>query len=362
MNQGLVTRTGKILLQLGETIDRYSAARRQATDGVDRLSPSQSRRSHQLVRWFLPNGGTLLIVLLLIFTQSVWARSLQNTATTSTSTISYQGRLADANGNPLTGVYNMEFRVYNHPTAGEPLWTEYWTGGNSVQISDGLFNVMLGSINASLVSAIQGNNELYLGITVGSDTEMTPRIQLGSVPFSMQALTVPDNSITGAKIIENSISNREIAAAAVASEHIIDNAISSIKIAPSAVTNDRIALIRYVIPMEVPDHFPLTGVEQVIGQVTLNIPYAATYVVFVRFTANGNGGQSLMYLRDQNNVSYGAVNHTSSNVHDASIVTMFELPAGQHTLRLTARTASTNVGQVVRGGTHAVIIPVGQVP
>jgi hypothetical protein len=315
-----------------------------------------------VLKWFLPNGGTVLLILLLIATQSLWAQSLPGPTITSTSTISYQGRLADANGNPLTGVYNMEFRIYSHPTAGEPLWSEYWTGGNSVQISDGLFNVMLGSMNTSLVSAIQGNNELYLGITVGSDTEMSPRIQLGSVPFSMQALTVPDNSITGAKIVENSISSREIAAVAVSSEHIIDNAISSSKIAPSAVTNDRIALTRYVIPMEVPDHFPLTGVEQVLGQLTLEIPYAATYMAFIRYTGNGHGGRSIVYLRDQNNVAYAGLNHTSSNVLDSSVVGFFELPAGQHTLKLTARTASTNVGQEVRLGTHAIIIPIGQVP
>jgi hypothetical protein len=39
-----------------------------------------------------------------------------------------------------------------------------------------------------------------LGITVGTDDEMTPRVRLGSVPFAVQALTVPDGSITAAKL------------------------------------------------------------------------------------------------------------------------------------------------------------------
>jgi hypothetical protein len=56
-----------------------------------------------------------------------------------------------------------------------------------VDVSDGLFNVMLGSINNTLASAIEGYDELYLGITVEADSEMEPRVQLGSVPFAMMA-------------------------------------------------------------------------------------------------------------------------------------------------------------------------------
>jgi microcystin-dependent protein len=194
---------------LAAVIKRHFLARQPQGNFRELLTPSS--RSGRLVRWLMPNGGTILLILLLVATQPVWARSLQSTTAASTNTISYQGRLADAAGNPLTGVYNMEFRVYNHPTAGTALWTEFWTGGNSVQVSDGLFNVMLGSINPALVSAIQGQEELYLGITVDTDTEMMPRIQLGSVPFSMQALTVTDGSITTAKVADGAITASKLA-------------------------------------------------------------------------------------------------------------------------------------------------------
>ncbi len=83
---------------------------------------------------------------------------------------------------------------------GSPLWEEQWTGANSVQVSDGLFNVMLGSVNPIGQAVITGNSNLFLGITVGTDSEMSPRVQLGSVPFATQALTVPDGSITTAKL------------------------------------------------------------------------------------------------------------------------------------------------------------------
>lgn len=192
-----------LLTQLGETIDQYRVEKAQ--------QPPSSQSPIQRLGWLIPNGGTILVVLLLVATQSVWARVLPNALTNSTGTISYQGRLADINGDPLTGIYNLEFRLYDVPVGGAPLWDEFWTGGNSVQVSDGLFNVMLGSLNPTLASVIDGHDALFLGITVGTDSEMVPRVQLGSVPFSMQALTVPDSSITTEKIADGAITSSKLA-------------------------------------------------------------------------------------------------------------------------------------------------------
>ena len=150
-----------------------------------------------------PPGGSLL------WAQSAGALPLgrPQAAPTAASTgaIAYQGRLADANGNPLTGTYNMIFRLYAVPTGGAPLWEEQWTGSNGVRVSDGLFNVMLGSLHAIEQSVIAGHDRLWLGITVGTDDEMQPRMQLGSVPFAVQALTVPDGSVTTAKIADGAV-------------------------------------------------------------------------------------------------------------------------------------------------------------
>ncbi len=165
-------------------------------------------------RW-LPSRGnvifTLAMIALLIAAQSVGALPLGERGdhggfaptATSTGAIAYQGRLADAAGQPLTGTYNMIFRLYTGATGGAPLWTEQWTGSNGVRVSDGLFNVMLGSLTPIPQSAIAGRSQLFLGITVGTDDEMQPRVQLGSVPFAVQALSVPDGSITQAKLASN---------------------------------------------------------------------------------------------------------------------------------------------------------------
>lgn len=128
----------------------------------------------------------------------------------SNNTFAYQGRIANAAGAPLSGVFPMSFRLYSQAIAGVPLWSEDWIASNSVRVSDGLFNVMLGSLVA-IPNTIVANNVLWLGVSVGGDSEMSPRVQLGTVPFSLQALTVPDASITTNKIVDGSVTKAKLA-------------------------------------------------------------------------------------------------------------------------------------------------------
>ena len=178
-------------------------------DTRQEATPRQKNSIRRQMGW-LPTPGNVIFTIVLIFSllwaQNVGALTLgAATAGTSTSTIAYQGRLADSDGTPLTETLNMSFRLYAQVSGGAPLWTEQWTGSNGVQVSDGLFNVMLGSLDPIPQSIITGNENLFLGITVGTDGEMSPRVQLGSVPFAVQALTVPDGSITTEKIADGSV-------------------------------------------------------------------------------------------------------------------------------------------------------------
>ena len=101
-----------ILTRIGETIENYNAEKK--SDLQNQLQSSRSKISNWL-QWILPNGGTIIIVLALLVTQPVWARSFQSAlnASSSTGTIAYQGRLADPSGTPLTSTYPMVFRLYN---------------------------------------------------------------------------------------------------------------------------------------------------------------------------------------------------------------------------------------------------------
>ena len=76
-----------------------------------------------------------------------------------------------------------------------------------------------------------GNNSLWLGITVGTDDEMAPRVQLGSVPFAVQALTVPDGSITTAKL----------ATGAVVTTTLADGSVTTAKLAAGSVVSTTLA-------------------------------------------------------------------------------------------------------------------------
>ncbi|MBM4456461.1 MAG: hypothetical protein FJ011_01645 [Chloroflexi bacterium] len=156
----------------------------------------------------------MAMIALLIAAQSAGAlplgRPLAAPTAASTGTIAYQGRLADAAGAPLTGTYNMIFRLYDTAAGGAPLWEEQWTGSNGVKVSDGLFNVMMGSLTPLPISQFTNYQSLFLGITVGTDDEMAPRVQLGSVPFVVQALTVSDGSITTAKIADGAVTQAKL--------------------------------------------------------------------------------------------------------------------------------------------------------
>jgi hypothetical protein len=96
-------------------------------------------------------------------------------------TMSYQGVLTDGAGTPVTdGNYDLTFKLYSVASGG----TEFWSETQTVAVSGGIFNVILGS-----VTPITGlfNMQYYLGVTVGAGTEMTPRTQLAGTPYSMSS-------------------------------------------------------------------------------------------------------------------------------------------------------------------------------
>lgn len=108
--------------------------------------------------------------------------------------INFQGKLTNPDGTNVTnGTYSIRFRIYNHATndaanscsANSCLWEE--TQG-SVSVTDGNFQVALGSVNTALATSVDFNTTpLYLGIKVSSDSEMTPRIQFTAAPYAFNS-------------------------------------------------------------------------------------------------------------------------------------------------------------------------------
>ena len=159
------------IIRFGELIDEYRTDQRQAQD-----TPSQPGRLRRILRWFLPNGGTLLLAAALILTQQVWAKPLLSPASVpgpSATTVNYQGRLADSGGAPLDGTYGMTFALYDASTSGSLVWGP--ESHAAVPVSDGLFSVGLGSQTSGGIPTSAWNGDRYLEITmIRSHTGISP--------------------------------------------------------------------------------------------------------------------------------------------------------------------------------------------
>ncbi len=102
--------------------------------------------------------------------------------------INYQGMLTDKDGKPLNGTYDLTFSLWNAASGGIMGWEEAHTG---VVVTEGFFNVLLGSVNANslqniIIAAQLLASDLYLEIKVGSET-LSPRTKMGSVGYALYA-------------------------------------------------------------------------------------------------------------------------------------------------------------------------------
>src|SRR3989344_3712293 len=104
--------------------------------------------------------------------------------------INYQGKLTTPAGVAVAdGTYNMEFALYTVSSAGTAIWTETRTTTDKVQVTSGLFSVLLGEVTT--LAGVNFNQTLYLGVNIGGtgtpgwDGEMTPRKKLGAVPAAI---------------------------------------------------------------------------------------------------------------------------------------------------------------------------------
>ncbi|MBP6942783.1 MAG: hypothetical protein KBB55_01935, partial [Candidatus Buchananbacteria bacterium] len=110
--------------------------------------------------------------------------------------ITYQGKVADDGGLPLTtGSYNFLFLIYTDPSGGTPVWFESWTATTSpgaVSVINGVFTAPLGT--STSMSTIDFNSDsLYLEVRFDADSNgsfeetFTPRKRLTSSPYSFNS-------------------------------------------------------------------------------------------------------------------------------------------------------------------------------
>jgi hypothetical protein len=110
--------------------------------------------------------------------------------------INYQGRLTDKDDNPLTGNFLVTFRFYDAEKGGQSIWEE----GHILNIKNGMFSVLMGSVKPM---EIDFNKDLWLGMEVASDGEMTPRIKLASSAYALNAKSI--DMINSTQLLRNDV-------------------------------------------------------------------------------------------------------------------------------------------------------------
>jgi hypothetical protein len=181
--------------------------------------------------------------------------------------INYQGYLTDDLGNPLDGDYAMIFTIYNADTGGKVLWGEKQT----VSVTNGVYDVILGQPGNDIDPADM-DGELFLGVSVGSDDEMTPRQPITATAFAMKAaiadsvvdgavttIMIADDAVTSAKITNNSLTSADLASNSVTASQIATGAVGASEIADGAVTAADLA-----------DDYVNTSGDTITGDLTIN--------------------------------------------------------------------------------------------
>jgi hypothetical protein len=140
-------------------------------------------------------------------------------------TLSYQGVLTDSLGSPKPdGAYSFTFRLYSAESGGSALWTE----SKSLEAKRGLFSTILGD-HVAFPRSMKFDDQYWLSVQVASQPELSPRLPLSSVGYSLNSLmadtaryalrapvpesvdsariagTVKDGAITTAKILNGTI-------------------------------------------------------------------------------------------------------------------------------------------------------------
>jgi len=114
-------------------------------------------------------------------------------------TLSYQGVLTNSNGEAVKdSIYTLSFSLYDTPKAGSPLWTE----AHLVALTDGYFNVILGSKNPL---SLPFDKPYWLGIKIGNDSENEQRVELTASAYSLNTRSIPDSIVTAKKIANKQV-------------------------------------------------------------------------------------------------------------------------------------------------------------
>ncbi|UCF05801.1 MAG: hypothetical protein JSV33_01830 [bacterium] len=97
--------------------------------------------------------------------------------------------LTDVSGDAVPdGSYSITFNIYDQEVGGTALWTET----NTVQVTKGIFNVVLGTLDTLDIAF---DEPYWMGMSVEGEAELTPRVELtaSAYSFNSRSVTGTDN-------------------------------------------------------------------------------------------------------------------------------------------------------------------------
>lgn len=112
--------------------------------------------------------------------------------------VNYQGVLRDSQDAPLTGSYDMTFRLYSAATGGDEILVDAHTAatGTAIVVQGGLFAVRVGSgvvsdgagpgTFSSLQEVFSAYGDVHLSLQIGTEV-LSPRTRLVAAPYALNA-------------------------------------------------------------------------------------------------------------------------------------------------------------------------------
>jgi hypothetical protein len=151
----------------------------------------------------------ILIISLIVLSGGFDLSATSASGPSSNRLLNYQIRLTDISGNLISdGTYNLKLTVYDASSGGNQLYTVCSADGSAtgtptaVQVSmfSGVGSILIGDTSnvcasgsaVAMPATLFNNTLMYLGVTVGTDSEMTPRKRIVGTGYAMNADRLDD--------------------------------------------------------------------------------------------------------------------------------------------------------------------------
>jgi len=217
--------------------------------------PQNTKRRMFMKISSITNSIRVVLMLVLIIFSVIASVSFASPPTK----ISYEGRLVDTAGNPITVSKAVTFKIFDSLTGGTTLWTS--STYTVVPESRGTFSVLLGSNSDPINASVFNGSDAYLELTIAGET-LSPRMQLVTTPYSFKSsdsenlaglaasnyLLKSGGTLTGGIIVTGIVTADAFSGdgsrlTGIAAASIADGSVTTSKIADAAVTDAKIISI-----------------------------------------------------------------------------------------------------------------------